>query len=66
MTSRIPTGEMPYILVYGTKSIILVEIRMPSYRMMNFNKENNEVELRLNLDLLVMRMQNVIFLSLNV
>ena len=43
---------MPYSLVYGTKLVILVEIRMPSFRMMNFNKENNKAKLRLNLDLL--------------
>ena len=49
-TSKIPTGEKSYSLVYGTKSIILVEIGMPSFKILNFDKENNEVELRLNLD----------------
>ena len=51
-TSKIPTSEMPYSLVHGTKSIIIVEIGMPSLRTLNFNKENNEAELRVNLDLL--------------
>ena len=41
-TSRIPTGEMPYSSVYGTESVIPVEIGIPSYRMMSFNKETNE------------------------
>ena len=53
--NRIPMGETPYSLVYGTESVILVEIGMPSFRTMNFNKENNEVELGLNNDLLIER-----------
>ena len=32
MTSRIPIGEMPYSMVYGTESVILVEIGIPSFR----------------------------------
>ncbi|GFY88793.1 hypothetical protein Acr_06g0007330 [Actinidia rufa] len=51
-TSRIPTGETPYSMVFGTESVIPVEIGMPNFRTSNFNKESNEVELRLNLDLL--------------
>ena len=35
-------------MVFGT---IPVEICMPSFKTSNFNKENNETELRLNLDL---------------
>ena len=50
--SRIPTSEMPFSMVYGTKSVIPVEIRMPSFRTSNFNKKNNKIELRLNLGLL--------------
>ena len=45
-------GEMPYSMVYGTKLVIPVEIGMPSFRTSNFDKENNKVKLRLNLDLL--------------
>ncbi|GFS42022.1 hypothetical protein Acr_00g0077760 [Actinidia rufa] len=51
-TSWIPTGETPYSMVFGTESVILVEIGMPSFRTLNFDKESNEIELRLNLDLL--------------
>ncbi|GFY95453.1 hypothetical protein Acr_10g0008380 [Actinidia rufa] len=51
-TSRIPTGETPYSLVFGTESVIPVEIGMPSFRVLNFDKEINEAELRVNLDLL--------------
>ncbi|GFZ14708.1 hypothetical protein Acr_24g0008980 [Actinidia rufa] len=51
-TSRIPTGETPYSLVFGTESVIPVEIGVPSFRTLNFNEKGNEGELRLNLDLL--------------
>ncbi|GFY96826.1 hypothetical protein Acr_11g0011320 [Actinidia rufa] len=51
-TSRIPAGETPYSMVFGTKSVIPVEIGMPSFRTLNFDKNGNEGELRLNLDLL--------------
>ena len=47
--SRIPTGEMPYSLVYGTESVIPVENGIPSFQTSNFNKETNEAKLRLNL-----------------
>ena len=36
-------------MVFGTKSVILVEIGMPIFKTSNFDKENNEIELRLNL-----------------
>ena len=49
-TSRIPMGEMPFSMVYETKPIIPVKIGMPSLRILNFDKKNNEAELRLNLD----------------
>ncbi|GFS43543.1 hypothetical protein Acr_00g0085670 [Actinidia rufa] len=51
-TSRIPTSKTPYSMVFGTESVIPVEIGMPSFRTSNFDKESNEAELRLNLDLL--------------
>ncbi|GFY87521.1 hypothetical protein Acr_05g0011600 [Actinidia rufa] len=51
-TSRIPTSETPYSMVFGTESVIPVEIGMPSFRTSNFDEESNESELRLNLDLL--------------
>ena len=50
-TSRIPTGEIPFFMVYETESVIPME-RMPSFKTSNFDKENNETKLRLNLDLL--------------
>ncbi|GFS38896.1 hypothetical protein Acr_00g0060030 [Actinidia rufa] len=57
-TSRIPKGETPYSMVFGTESVIPVEIGMPSFRVSTFNKETNEAELRLNLDLLEERRES--------
>ena len=39
-------------MVYGTESVIPMEIGMPSLKTTNFDKENNKTELRHNLDLL--------------
>ena len=52
--SKIPMGEMPYSLVYGSELVILVETGVLSFRTMNFDKEYNEEELRLNVDLLAL------------
>ncbi|GFS29293.1 hypothetical protein Acr_00g0006120 [Actinidia rufa] len=57
-TSRIPTGETPYSMVFGTESVIPVEIGMPSFRVLTFDKETNEAELRHNLDLLEERRES--------
>ena len=47
-----PYGRDAVLVVYGTESVIPVKIGMPSFRTSNFDKENNETELRLNFDLL--------------
>ena len=39
-------------MVFGAESVRPVEIGMPNFKTLNFSEENNEVELRLNLDLL--------------
>ena len=39
-------------MVYGIDLVILVEIGMSSFKTSNFDKENNKIELRLNLALL--------------
>ena len=52
MMSRIPTGKTPYSMVYGTELVIPVETGIRSFRTSNFDKENNEAELRINLGLL--------------
>ncbi|KAK2997575.1 hypothetical protein RJ639_025731 [Escallonia herrerae] len=45
------TGETPFLLCYGTKAMLPVEIGVPTIRALHFNKENNELRLRANLDL---------------
>ncbi|GFS43263.1 hypothetical protein Acr_00g0084440 [Actinidia rufa] len=57
-TSRIPTGETPYSMVFGTESVVPVEIGMLSFKSFNFDKESNEAELKLNLDLLEEKREN--------
>ena len=39
-------------MVYRTKLVIPMKIRMPSFRIFYFDKENIKIEFRLNLDLL--------------
>ncbi|GJR81873.1 reverse transcriptase domain-containing protein [Tanacetum coccineum] len=43
--------ETPFSLTYRSKAVIPAEIGMPTYRTINFNKAQNEEEMRLNLDL---------------
>ena len=47
-----PDGRDAILYGVATKLVIPVERGMPSFRTSNFDKENNEVELRLNLELL--------------
>lgn len=49
---RTPTGETPFILVFGTEVVIPVEIGMTTYRIVNFDSGKNEESLRNNLNLL--------------
>ena len=52
MTVRTPTGETPFKLAYGSKSIIPAEVHMANHRVMKYQDEENEEQLRLNLDLI--------------
>ncbi|GJY10838.1 reverse transcriptase domain-containing protein [Tanacetum coccineum] len=45
-------GDTPFSLTYGTETVILAEIGMPTYRTMAVDAVHNDEELRLNLDLL--------------
>ena len=49
-TIRTPTGEMPFRLAYGTNAVIPVEVGLTSYRVENYNEDNEEA-LCLQLDL---------------
>ena len=52
MTVRTPTGETPFKLAYGSKSVIPAEVHMANHRVIKYQDEENEEQLRLNLDLI--------------
>ena len=51
-TIRTPTGEIPFGLTYGIEAIILVEVGITSIRREMFHEENNDDQLRINMDYL--------------
>ena len=51
-TTHIPIGETPFRLTFGIEAIIPLDIRIPMLRIENFDFQQNEVQLRANLDLI--------------
>ena len=51
-TARTLTGETPFRLTYGTESVIPVEVGVTSIRQEVLCEENNDDQLRINLDCL--------------
>ena len=49
---RTPTGETPFKLAYGSEAVILVEVHVANHRVMKYQDEENEEQLRINLDLI--------------
>ena len=49
---KTPTGETPFKLAYGNEAVIPVEVHMTNHKMKGYEVEENEVQLRLNLDLI--------------
>ena len=49
---RTPTGETPFKLAYGSKAVIPTEVHVANHRVMKYQDEENEEQLRLNLDLI--------------
>ena len=49
---RIPTGETPFKLAYGSEAVIPAEVHMTSHRVMKYQDKENKEQLRLNLDLI--------------
>ena len=49
---RTPTGETPFKLAYGSEAVIPVEVHMANHKVMKYQDEDNEKQLRLNLDLI--------------
>ena len=52
MTVRTPTGETPFKLAYGSEAVIPAEVLVTNHRVMKYQDEENEEQLRLNLDLI--------------
>ena len=51
-TARTPTGETPFRLTYDIEAVIPVEVGVTSIRREVLRKENNDNQLRINLDCL--------------
>ena len=51
-TVRTPTGETPFKLAYGSEAVIPAEVLVANHRVMKYQDEENEEQLRLNLDLI--------------
>ena len=49
---RTPTRETPFKLDYGIEEVIPAEVHMTSHRVKEYQAEENEVQLHLNLDLI--------------
>ena len=51
-TVRIPTGETPFQMTYGSEAVVLVEIGITTFRTLTYDDQENEGQIRLNLDLI--------------
>ena len=51
-TQRLPTGETPFVLTFGTEVVILIELKLSSVRVVAFDEQRNSRDLKANLDLL--------------
>ena len=51
-TARTPTRETPFRLTYGIEAVIPVKVGITSVRREMFHEENNDDQLRVNLDCL--------------
>ena len=49
---RTPIRETPFKLAYESEAIIPVEVHMANHKVMKYQNEDNEEQLRLNLDLI--------------
>ena len=52
MTVRTPTRETPFKLAYGSEVVIPAKIHMANHRVMTYQDEDNEEQLRLSLNLI--------------
>ena len=49
---KTPTGETPYKRAYGSEAVIPAKVHVANHRVMNYMDEENEEQLRFNLDLI--------------
>ena len=49
---RTPTGDTPFKLAYGSEAVMPAEVHMASHRVMKYQDEENEDQLRLNLNVI--------------
>ena len=49
MNTRVPIGETPFKLTFGTKAIIPVELGLASFRVKTYEEQKNQQELNNNL-----------------
>ena len=52
MTTRVPIGETPFRLTFGTEAVIPVEVGLTSLRFKTYEDQKNQQELNSNLDLI--------------
>ena len=52
MTTRVPTGETPFRLTFGTEAIIAVEARLTNIRVKAYEEQRNHQEVNNNSDLI--------------
>ena len=50
--ARTPTGETPFLLAYGSETVISAEVGLTSYKVENHDEGKNDEAMRLQLDLL--------------
>ena len=50
--TRVPIGEIPFRLTFGTEVIISVEVGLTSFRVKTYEDQKNQEELNSNLDLI--------------
>ena len=51
-TTRIPTGETPFRLAYGSEVVIPIDVGLTNYRVDNHDERRSDETMRLQLDLL--------------
>ena len=49
---RTPIGETPFKIAYGSEAMIPAKVHMANHMVMKYQDEDNEEQLRLNLDLI--------------